>query len=150
MLTFALLTVAMASAAQNSPMSASSADVRKAEPNSQAPASPQADSSPSANVAGSPLGQPEPAANAALRGRIQDALRNEPTLSASHVSVNVTDSTIELSGTAASSMDKETAERIAESFDGNRKFVDKLMVTGQASIKNETAKPSATTGNPQH
>jgi osmotically-inducible protein OsmY len=100
---------------------------QKAEPNPQIPATPQAN-------AGSPLGQPNPAEDAALQGRIQQAFSNDPTLSTSHVSVSVTDSAIELTGTVDSTTSKETAERIAESFDGNRKFTDKLVVTGQNPV----------------
>lgn len=68
--------------------------------------------------------------SAALQSRIQDALRNEPTLSSSHVTVNVTDNAIDLAGTVGSGKDKLTAERIAESFDGNRQLKDDLVVTG--------------------
>jgi BON domain len=134
-----LTALATAAIAQNPPPASASYadDGRKAEPNSQAPAVPQANN-------GANLNQPDPAANAALQGRIQQALQSEPSLSASHVSVSVTDNAIELSGTAASSKDKETAERIAQSFDGNRKFNDKLTVTGQAPGVN-----NAGTNNPQ-
>jgi osmotically-inducible protein OsmY len=65
-----------------------------------------------------------------LQSRIQDALRNEPTLSSSHVTVNVTETTIDLAGTVGSGKDKQTAERIAQSFDGNRQMKDNLVVTG--------------------
>lgn len=102
---------------------------QKAEPNTQVPATPQANT----GRADDTLGQPNPADNASLQGRIQQALTQDPTLSTSHVVVNVTDSAIELTGTADSIRSKETAERIAESFDGNRKFADKLLVTGQSS-----------------
>ena len=68
--------------------------------------------------------------SAALQSRIADAIRNEPTLTDSHVAVNVTDNSIDLTGTVGSSQDKQTAERIAQSFDGNRKLNDKLMISG--------------------
>lgn len=68
--------------------------------------------------------------NAALQSRINDALRNEPTLGASHVVSNVSDSGIDLSGTVGSTKDRQTAERIASSFDGNRKLTDNIVVTG--------------------
>ena len=135
-----LMTLATAAVAQSvSPVSYAD-EGQKAEPNAQAPAVPQA------NNPANPNGQPDPAADAALQGRIQQALQNEPTLSASHVSVSVTDISIELSGTAASTRDKETAERIAQSFDGNRKFTDKLVVTGQAPVAGNNAGSS----NSQH
>ena len=68
--------------------------------------------------------------NAALQSRIQDALRNEPTLGSSQVTAAVIDSRIEFSGSVGSSKDKLTAERIAQSFDGNRQLDDQLVVTG--------------------
>lgn len=84
---------------------------------------------------GSTAGTPEPPSpdannNAGLQSRINDALRNEPTLGASHVTANVSDSGIDLSGTVGSAKDKQTAERIASSFDGNRKITDNIVVTG--------------------
>ncbi len=91
-------------------------------------------SAPSANSAGS-AGTPAPPSsdannNAGLQSRIDEALRNEPTLGASHVVSNVTDSGIELTGTVGSTKDKQTAERIASSFDGNRKLTDNIVITG--------------------
>ena len=115
-------------------------DEQKAEANSQAPAqsvtntrAPSQPSPASANSDPAATSQSNPIANsagsdvnagdnAALQGRIQNALHNEPTLSGSHLSVNVTDNAITLAGTVASGKDKETADRITESFDGNRKL----------------------------
>jgi hypothetical protein len=74
--------------------------------------------------------QPADTGNAGLQSRINDALRNEPTLGASHVTANVSNSGIDLSGTVGSAKDKQTAERIASSFDGNRKITDSIVVTG--------------------
>lgn len=73
---------------------------------------------------------PDTGGNAALQSRIDDALRNEPTLGASHVTSTVSDTGIELSGTVGSTKDKQTAERIASSFNGNRKLTDNIAVTG--------------------
>ena len=73
---------------------------------------------------------PDRGNNAALQSQIDDALRNEPSLGASHVVSKVSDAGIELSGTVGSTKDKLTAERIASSFDGNRKLTDNLAVTG--------------------
>jgi osmotically-inducible protein OsmY len=42
--------------------------------------------------------------------------------------VNVTDTTVELTGTAATSKDKQTAKRIAQSYAGNRRLVDHITV----------------------
>jgi BON domain len=121
-------------------VAAVSALPQKAEPNPQIPATPQANSSSamgSSNAPGIPA-----ADDAALQGRIQQALQSEPSLSASHVSVAVTNTEIQLTGTAASGKDKETAERIAASFDGNRHLTDKLLVTGQANQPATAGTPS--------
>ena len=65
---------------------------------------------------------------AELQSKIDGALKNEPTLSSSSVSVHVTADTIELSGSVPTSKDKTTAQRIAQSFAGNRKVVDKVTI----------------------
>ncbi len=91
--------------------------------------------------------------NAGLQSRINDALRNEPTLGASHVLANVTDSGIELTGTVGSTKDKQTAERIASSFDGNRKLTDNISVTGAGHsdlAPNHPALNNGGTGNAQN
>lgn len=70
--------------------------------------------------------------NATLQSNIQQALRNESSLNGSQVSAQVTDNAIELSGNVASLKDKQAAERIAASFDGNRQLHDNLAVNGVA------------------
>ncbi len=91
----------------------------------------QSPSSNSVGSAGTPQApSPDASGNAGLQSRIDDALRNEPALGASHVVSNVTDTGIELSGTVGSAKDKQTAERIASSFNGNRKLTDNIVVTG--------------------
>lgn len=79
--------------------------------------------------------------SAALQTTIQDKLKNEPLLSSSNVNANVTDSTIELSGTVATGKEKQTAVRIAQSYAGNRKVVDRITVTGKG---NESSSGQAT------
>ncbi len=96
----------------------------------QSPAA-QTPSANSVGTAGTPdAPSPDSNHNAGLQSRINDALRNEPTLGASHVTASVSDSDIDLSGTVGSAKDKQTAERIASSFDGNRKLTDNIAVTG--------------------
>jgi hypothetical protein len=75
-------------------------------------------------------GVPEDQGDGSLQAQIENALRNEPALSNSHVTVQVTAESINLSGTVGSSKDKQTAERIAQSFDGNRKLNNNLAITG--------------------
>jgi len=66
-----------------------------------------------------------------LQPQIQRALQSEPTLSSSSVTVTVTGDTIELSGSVPTGKEKQTAKRIAQSFAGNRKVVDRITVTGR-------------------
>lgn len=88
-----------------------------------------------------------------LQSQIENALRNQPTLRSSRILVNVSNGSIELGGTVGSSKDKQTAERIAQSFDGNRKLNDNLMITGNGQ-SDLAPGPSATnnsgTGNAQN
>ncbi len=113
--------------------------------------------SPSANSVGSQevpqAPSPDANNNAGLQSRINDALRNEPTLGASHVVANVSDTGIDLTGTVGSIKDKQTAERIASSFDGNRKLTDNISVTGAGHsdlAPNHPAMNNGGTGNTQN
>lgn len=87
-----------------------------------------------------------------VRSDIQTAFRNEPTLTSSNVSVNVSDDSVELNGSAPSAKDRDEAKRIAQSFAGNRRVVDNIKVAGsgadQSSTGNVGAQPdnSSTTG----
>ncbi len=93
------------------------------------PPSAQAPSVPSDAAANPPA--PTNQNDSLLQSQIENALRNEPSLSNSHVVVNVSAESIDLTGTVSSSKDKQNAERIAQSFDGNRKLNDTLMIMGQ-------------------
>jgi len=100
--------------------------------------------------------------SASLQSTIQDKLKSEPMLSSSSVDVNVTDATIELSGSVATGKEKQTAERIAQSYAGNRKLVNRITVSGNGSSSSSgqatpvqpdksaptSANPSSTNGNP--
>jgi hypothetical protein len=106
--------------------------------------------SPSVNSVGT-AGTPQPSSpdannNAGLQSRINDALRNEPTLGASHVTASVSDSGIDLTGTVGSVKDKQTAERIASSFDGNRKLTDNVAVTGAGHSDLDPKHPAMNNG----
>jgi len=84
-----------------------------------------------------------------LQGKIENALKAEPTLSSSSVMVNVSGDNIELSGSVPSGKQKQTAKRIAQSFAGNRKVVDRITVTGNAA-PSSTAPQTQPQSNPQH
>lgn len=66
--------------------------------------------------------------NASLQGQLQTAFKNDPNLRNDNVTTNVTDDTIELTGTVANGKERQTAKAIAESYAGNRKVVDHLTV----------------------
>jgi hypothetical protein len=65
-----------------------------------------------------------------LHQRIDAALHSEPTLSGSNLTVNVSDDSIDLSGTVSSSKDRLTAHRIVQSFAGNRRVRERVTVAG--------------------
>jgi osmotically-inducible protein OsmY len=107
----------------------------------------QTPSSSSASTAGTPEPpSPDSNNNAGLQSRINDALRNEPTLGASRVTASVSESAIDLTGTVGSVKDKQTAERIASSFDGNRKLTDNIAVTGAGHSDLDPKHPAMNNG----
>jgi osmotically-inducible protein OsmY len=79
--------------------------------------------------------------SAQLQSQIQQALQNESTLSNASINVNVTEDTIEISGSVPTGKDRQTAKRIAQSFAGNRRVVDHLTVSGKDS-KTPTSNPN--------
>lgn len=73
-----------------------------------------------------------PLANTAtLKGQIENALRNDSQVGSSNLSVNVTDTTIELAGNVPSGKERTAAYRIAQSFAFNRHVQDHMTVTGR-------------------
>jgi osmotically-inducible protein OsmY len=87
-----------------------------------------------------------------LQQQIQTALKNEPTLSNDSINVNVAADKIELSGTAASGKEKKTAQRIAESYAGNRKVENHITVSGQGQgasgmSSSPSSNPPSSSGN---
>jgi hypothetical protein len=85
-----------------------------------------------------------------VKSDIQTAFRNEPTLTSSNISVNVTDDSIELNGSAPSAKDRDEAKRIAQSFAGSRRVVDNVKVGGsgadQSGSMGSSTGSSSTTG----
>jgi osmotically-inducible protein OsmY len=102
----------------------------------------------------SPTGMPQSDANAGstdnttLQAQIQNAIKNEPTLAADAIVVAVTDNSVDLSGTAASKKDKQTAKRIAQSFASNRKVTDSITVAGNNSMPQSDKTDQSTPRNP--
>lgn len=92
--------------------------------------------------------QTSSADSSTLQTQIQSALKNEPTLSNDSISVSVTDSTIDLTGTAASKKKKQTAKRIAQSYAGNRKVQDHITVSGMGNSPTATSPDTTTPHSP--
>ena len=79
----------------------------------------------------------ETAASTQLQQSITNALHSDPALAGSNVMVNVTDSTIELTGSVPTGKERQTAKRIAQSYAQNRKVVDRITVTGRGQGANQ-------------
>ncbi|HZR30056.1 MAG TPA: BON domain-containing protein [Terriglobales bacterium] len=103
---------------------------------------------------GSTGGMPQSDVNAAgtdnttLQNQIQGALKNEPTLANDAIVVVVSDNSVDLSGTAGSKKERQTAKRIAQSYANNRKVTDHITVSGSNNSSTGTgtsATPSGTT-----
>ena len=77
-----------------------------------------------------------------VKSDIQTALRNEPTLTSSSITVDVTDDSIQLNGSASSAKERDEAKRIAQSFAGNRRVVDNVKVSGSSSNPSDMSNPS--------
>ena len=80
--------------------------------------------------------------SATLKGQLESAFQAEPTLTGSSIQVNVTDTTVELTGSVPTNKEKTTARRIAQSYAGNRKVIDKMTVSG----RNATPAPASPKG----
>jgi osmotically-inducible protein OsmY len=74
---------------------------------------------------------PRETAAAQLQNQIQLAITNEPTLANSNINVNVTQDEITLSGSVSNGKERQTAERIAQSYAENRRVTDRLTVNGK-------------------
>src|SRR5215469_1158493 len=74
------------------------------------------------------------ASTATLKGQIENALRNDSQVGSSNLNVNVTDTTIELSGNVPTGKERTAAYRIAQSFAFNRHVQDHMTVTGRSGV----------------
>ena len=81
-----------------------------------------------------------------LQKQIQTALKHEPTLANDHINATVAGDTIQLTGDVASGKERQTALRIAQSFAGNRRVVDRMTVAGQGPGAGMTGGSSGQTG----
>src|SRR6185369_15789602 len=74
---------------------------------------------------------PERLSTPEAQQKIQQGLNSEPTLQNTNVGVHVDENSVILSGTVNSEQQHDLAIRIAESYAGDRKIVDKIKVTQQ-------------------
>jgi lipid-binding SYLF domain-containing protein len=75
--------------------------------------------------------QPRMLTASEAKGQIEEKLRTEPGLDSKQVRVSLTDKTVELSGSVATSNDRQKAIRIAQSFAGDRQVEDHLTIQSQ-------------------
>jgi osmotically-inducible protein OsmY len=66
-----------------------------------------------------------------IQQQIEQQLNSEPALQNSKVSVRVDEDLVILNGTVSSEQQRDLALRIAQSYAGDRKIVDKIQVTQQ-------------------
>lgn len=67
-----------------------------------------------------------------LQSQVQNALNREPTLANDHLNLSVSNDQIELSGTVTTAKEKLAAQRIVQSYAGNRKVKDQVKVSGHS------------------
>ena len=70
--------------------------------------------------------------SAGLASKINAALKRDPALANKNVSVNVSETGVEVTGAVDTSKEKLTAMRIAQSYAGNFKVLDRLTLAGHA------------------
>jgi osmotically-inducible protein OsmY len=68
-----------------------------------------------------------------LQQQIQTALKNDPTLANDNINVTLAADSITLTGEVASGKEKKSAQRIAESYAGNRKVKNEITVSGKGA-----------------
>jgi Flp pilus assembly secretin CpaC len=75
--------------------------------------------------------QAQPLSTEQVQDQIQQGLNSEPSLSHTKISVKTNDDSVVLSGTVENEDQHESALRIAQSYAGDRKIVDKIQVQTQ-------------------
>jgi len=73
----------------------------------------------------------QPQSTAQVQEQIQQGLNSEPALSNTKVSVKTSENSVVLGGTVESERQHELALRIAQSYAGDRKIIDKIKVQQQ-------------------
>ena len=75
---------------------------------------------------------PQALSTAQIGQQIKEMLNNEPALADTNLAVKANDQYVTLTGTVATERQHDLALRIAQSYAGGRKIVDKIRVRGQA------------------
>lgn len=81
----------------------------------------------------------EAASSSEMQTQIQNALKNEPTLANDAVTVAVSDDEISISGAVATAKEKLTAQRIVQSYAGNRRVKDHLRISARSQDNPENS-----------
>lgn len=81
----------------------------------------------------------ESASSSEMQTQIQNALKNEPTLANNAVTVAVSDDEISISGVVATAKEKLTAQRIVQSYAGNRRVKDHLRISARSQDNPENS-----------
>lgn len=76
-----------------------------------------------------------------LQAQVQNALSKEPTLSGDAVNVAVSGDSIDITGSVATTREKQTATRIVQSYAGNKKVLSHLTITGRIRGVSPTTGP---------
>lgn len=87
---------------------------------------------------------------ATLKAQLESAYASDPSISAAHITVNVTDTVVELTGSVPNINQRTAARRIAQSYAMNRKVVDHLMINtsgapNAGSVSNQSVGPTSST-----
>lgn len=72
-------------------------------------------------------------ADSGLQAAIQNALEKDPALTGASVRTTVTENAIELTGSVATSRAKLNAGRLALSYAGNKKLINRITITGRTA-----------------
>jgi len=84
---------------------------------------------------------------AGLAAKINNALKNDPNLAKNNVIANVSDQGVEVTGSVDTGKAKVTAMRIAQSYAGNFKVVDRITLAGRAPSQPNGQQNAATKSN---
>ena len=76
--------------------------------------------------------EPRELSSSEIRDQIQSKLNSEPGLENDRVNVNVTESEVTVTGSVDNEAEHDLALRIAESYAGDRRVVDKVEIRGKA------------------